>query len=259
MSDFPVVQGVSGGLQSALTERSKVQTTQSGNFQHIRYDSYTGAWSFGKDNEELTGWRATIITDSIAHGWHLWVDREVTKRMVGFTENLPEKPESREDRKGNLQTANEARGFQCVLEDEDGVQMQWEHSTDGCRRAIDTVLDVIRGRAMEEAEYLYPVIVFGQGTAYENSYKAGEMIVPPQLDIIGWRNMDGKDAPDGVVVAIKKKPKKAEAKVVAKPEDTDEDGDEGVNAQEEADAGEADAGAEEEAPRRRQRRHPTPV
>ena len=196
MANFPTVQGMGGSLQTALKDKVKVHTTQSGNIQHIRYDSYTGDWSFGKDNEPITGEVVCIITNSIVHGWHRWVDREVFKRMVSFVDELPEKPENVEDRKGNVQSANEARGFQCVMEDgEDNIQMSWEHSTDGCRRAIDAVLETIMARAQEEPDFLYPVVKLQNDTPYENSYKDGEMIYPPLLEIIGWRNAEGEDAP----------------------------------------------------------------
>jgi len=197
MSNFPTVQGMGGSLQEALKDRVKINTTSSGNIQHIRYDSYSGDWTFGKDSEEITGEIVTIITNSIVHGWHRWVDREVFKRMVSFLDDLPEKPGNVEDRKGKVQVANEARGFQCVMgEGEDSVQMSWEHSTDGCRRAIDNVLEAMMARAQEEAIFLYPVVKLGNDKPYENSYKDGEMIYPPTLELVGWRDADGNDAPD---------------------------------------------------------------
>jgi len=246
MANFPTIQGMGGSLQSALKDKVKVHTTQSGNIQHIRYDSYTGDWSFGKDNEPITGEVVCIITNSIVHGWHRWVDREVLKRMVSFVDELPEKPENVEDRKGNVQSANEARGFQCVMEDgEDNIQMSWEHSTDGCRRAIDAVLETIMARAQDEPDYLYPVVKLQNDTPYENSYKDGEMIYPPLLEIIGWHNTEGEDAPEAATqVEDKSKDKKAkkDTKAEAAPEDGEKEPEKGNGAN------------EDEQPRRQRRR-----
>ena len=223
MANFPAVQGMGGSLQDALVEKSKVQTSASGNMQHVRYDSYSGDWSFGKDNEDITGAEVTIITNSITHGWHRWADREVVKRMANFTEDLPEKIEPIEDRKGKMQTANEARGFQCVLDvdsDEGSIQMSWEHSTDGCRRAIDAILDATRARALDEADFLFPVVLLKNDTPYENSYKDGEMIYPPMLEITGWRNQEGEMAGDTVAKVEDKSSKK---KAKAEPEEANDD------------------------------------
>lgn len=222
MSKFPVVKGMGGNLQEALTTKVKVQTKTAGNIQHMRYDSYSGEWSFGKDNEDLSGEEVTIITNSIVHGWHRWADQEVFKRMASFLDDLPEKPESVEDRKGKTQAASEARGFQCVLEyegDVESTQMSWEHSTDGCRRAIDTVLETIMARAQSEPEFLYPVVVLKHDKPYENSYKKGEMIYPPMLEIIGWRNAEGEDAPDETAkIEAPKKTRAAKPKAEPEPE-----------------------------------------
>tara|TARA_R110000765_G_scaffold48738_1_gene99420 strand:- start:3108 stop:3839 length:732 start_codon:yes stop_codon:yes gene_type:complete len=224
MANFPTVQGMGGSLQDALKSKVKVQKTESGNVQHIRYDSYSGDWTFGKDNEDITGETVTIITNSFSHGWHRWADREVFKRMASFLDDLPDKPESVEDRKGKTQTANEARGFQCVIKDGDNnIQMSWEHSTDGCRRSIDGVLDETMARAQEEPEFLYPVVKLGNETPYENSYKDGEMIFPPKLEIIGWRNEAGEDAPDAAPKLEKPKKAKKAAKEEAPEEAEEED------------------------------------
>jgi hypothetical protein len=223
MGNFPTVQGLGGSLQEALKERVKVNTTATGNVQHVRYDSYSGDWSYGKDNEDITGRTVTIITNSFTHGWHRWADREVYKRMAAFLEDLPEKPDPVEDRKGKTQEANGARGLECVLEDgEDNIQLSWEHSTDGCRRAIDEVLTATIERAQEEPEFLYAVVKLTNATPYENTYKDGEMIYPPTLEILGWRDASGNDAPDGVAKVEDKSKAKAKARD-EEPEDAPEE------------------------------------
>ena len=258
MANFPTIQGMGGSLQNALKEKVKVQTTPSGGLQHIRYDSYTGQWSYGKDGEDITGDEVTVITPSICHGWHRWKDREVFKRMVNFLDDLPEKPEAVEDRKGKVQVANEARGFQCMLDgatQADDLQLSWEHSTDGCRRAIDTLLEATMSRAQTEAEYLYPVVKLENDTPYENSYKDGEMIYPPMLTITGWRDHEGNDAPEEVAqVEDKTPPKKTRAtKTVKEPDpETDPETPEAAHEAEEESKTE-----EPERPRRQRRRNRT--
>jgi len=195
MSNFPTVPGFSGSLAEAV-QQSKVQSTDTGGVAHIKYNAYGGDWKFGKDGEDITDETVTVITDTISHGWHLWCDREVTKRMVSFVTECPEPMPDREDRKGKMQSANGARGFECVLDDDgESIQLSWEHSTDGCRRAVDAMLTAIRARAATDPEYLYPVVKLTSDPPYENPYKDGEMLHPPKLEIVGWRNREGEDAP----------------------------------------------------------------
>lgn len=203
MSNFPAVQGLGGSLQSALTERVKVSAKESGGTVHLKYGSYTGEWTFGKDQEDVTGEQITVFTPSISHGWHLWADKKVTKLTVPFTEDIPEELPARKDERGNICQATEARGFQCMLEmdDDDTINLSWEVGTTGGRQAVDALLNEIRRKAMNEAEFLYPVVKLGSRDGYENPNKKGEMISPPKLEVVGWRNQEG-DWETQKVVAI---------------------------------------------------------
>jgi hypothetical protein len=194
MSNFPAVTGLGADLQTALVENVQVNTSSAGGGAHLKYGSYNGEWSFGVDAEDATNGEVTIFTPSIVHGWHLWCDKKVYKEMVPFTSPLPQTLPPVEDERGKLQQANEARGFQCMMEFEDEgdpLQLSWEHSTVGCRSAIDSVLIEIRKKAVGEADYLYPVVKLTSRTPYENPHKSGEMIHPPELEIVGWRNQEG--------------------------------------------------------------------
>lgn len=199
MSNFPAVTGLSADLQTALVEQVQVNTSSAGGGAHLKFGSYNGEWSFGADAEDATGMEVTIFTPSIVHGWHLWCDKKVYKDMVSFTTPLPPTIPPREDERGKLQQANEARGFQCMLEFEEGepLQLSWEHSTVGCRQAIDSVLNEVRKKALVEAEFLYPVVKLTSRTPYENPHKAGEMLSPPDLEIVGWRNQEGEWEDEG--------------------------------------------------------------
>jgi len=219
--NLPQVAGV-GSLRDALTSHVKTNITQGGGEQFLGYNSYSGKWTFGKDNEVIEPEdRLRIVPEGLRHGWHLWVDKKVMEVMSSVFKPMPEEPAAVQDSKGKLQQASEARGMMAVLvlEDEDDIQVSWEHSTDGCRRAIDGVLSELMLRAQTEAEYLYPVVSLTSGTPYENSYKPGEMITPPKIDIVGWCNQDGEEAPDA---PKKVAAPKAEAEPAAEEEDAEE-------------------------------------
>jgi hypothetical protein len=240
MANFPVVQGMGDGLQAALQKKVKVQTPTAGGSQHIKFGAYNGEWTFGRDNEPLNGEEVIVITPAFVHGWHLWVDRDVTKVMASFLQDRPEKPADREDRKGKVQSAAEAFGMQCVLRDgDDNIQMSYEACTDGARRAIGGLIDAVRSRAMEEPEFLYPKVVMGHDKPYENAYKDGEMIYPPTFEIVGWCNEDGEDEDAPVEKLAAPKKKKAAAEPEPEPEEVEEE--------------EGEEEAEEEAPRQRRR------
>jgi len=197
MTTIPAVQG-GLTLQNLLKTKVKTQLTTSGGESFLGYNTYSGTWAFGKDNEKLTeDDLIRVIPESLRHGWHRWADKKVHKVMSSVFQEMPEQPEPVRDAKGKLQEASEARGLAGVLQLEDGdVQLSWEASTYGCRSSVDGLLADIMLRANEEAEFLYPVCVFTKGTPYENSYKEGEMLTPPVIKIVGWCNQAGEDAPD---------------------------------------------------------------
>jgi hypothetical protein len=225
MSNLPQVQGV-GSLQDALRTKVQTQLTPSGGENFLGYNTYSGKWTFGKDNEVLTpDDRVRVVPEALRHGWHRWADKKVHKVMSSVFQPLPEKPDPVTDAKGNIQQAQEARGLTGVLEFEDGdIQLTWEAATYGCRASVDSLLADIMLRAQEEAEYLYPVCRFTTGNPYENSYKAGEMLTPPVIDIVGWCNQEGEMAPDAPkqVAAPKAKPQAEEPAEEEEPAEAEE-------------------------------------
>jgi hypothetical protein len=253
MPNFPVIAGTGPALQDALVNKVQVTPTVQGGGQFAKYGSYDGDWVFGRENEDLNGLEVTLITSSFSHGWHRWVDRDVTKSMASFLQPLPDKLPPMEDRRGNMQYAGEARGVQFILlgetDDEAAIQITWEGATDGCRRCLDGVLEQTMARAQTEAEFLFPVVVLGHDTPYENKHKDGEMIYPPKMDIVGWRNQAGELAEETEALAAPAKEQEAET-----PAEAEAKGDpelEPKEASKEADAAEKPA---EDAPRRRRRR-----
>ena len=196
MTNFPTVANVGKDLQAALGQ-SKVNEVAGGAVQHIKYDTYKGEWLVGKEKTNITDEEIVVNTQSIVHGWHLWVDGDNSSRMASFTADIPEQFEPVKDKKGKLQQAAEARGLQAMWEDGDkDVLVQWEASTFGCRSCIDSVMQSIRARAATEADFLYPIVKLGVAEPYENSYKEGEMIYNPTMEITGWCNIQGEEATD---------------------------------------------------------------
>ncbi len=196
---LPTIPGMGSDIQANMLG-SKVNTNAGGGTSHLKFGAYTGKWSFGRDNEDVTDEHLIIAAPTIVHGYHLWCDKKVNKRMAPHTRECPEPQEAVRDQKGKLQEPSEARGLQgmLLLEDVDGktdaIPVSWEHSTDGCRRSIDGVLDSIMARAVTEAVYLHPKVRLTSQPPYENAHKEGEMIHPPRLEIIGWCNGAGKEA-----------------------------------------------------------------
>lgn len=207
MENLPDVKNTST-LQEALLTQVKTPITRNGGESFLGYNSFSGTWTFGKDNEPLEPEDVVrLVPEALRHGWHRWADRKVTKIMSSVFVDMPAEPEAVEDAKGKHCHASEARGLMGVLELEDGdIQLSWEASTHGCRSSIDSVLSEIMSRAATEAEYLYPVVSFGSGPAYENTYKPGEMILPPRIAIVGWSNKEGDLAPDAAMKIAAPKP-----------------------------------------------------
>ena len=57
-------------------------------------------------------------------------------------------------------------------------------------------------------------------TPYENPHKAGEMIHPPELEIIGWRNQEGDwegEKAEKIAAPTKDEPVEADDEAPAKP------------------------------------------
>lgn len=190
MSNFPTIIGPDMDIAAAV-QKSQIKSADVGGVSHIKYDPYSGDWRLGKEADLISDFDVTIITNTITHGWHLWVDREVEKDMVTFLEELPKAMSPRENRQGKTQYPTEARGVQMVLDDEDGVQLSWEHSTVGCKQAIDALMTAIRSRSLVEPDYLYPFCRLSHGTPYANKHKDGEMLFPPLFEILGWCNKEG--------------------------------------------------------------------
>lgn len=198
MTNFPTVANV-GDLADALQNKVKVKDTSSkAGIQFLKNHYTTGEWSLGAERLDMTGETLIINTQSIMHGWQLWVDSKLEEdKMAPFIQDLPIEPEPVEtrNRKGQTETiyAREARSLQGMYE---GDLVEFAGTSHGVLSCIDTLLNAIRARSFEDKEFLYPEVKLSCAEPYENKYKKGEMVHNPVFEIVGWYNMAGDPAPD---------------------------------------------------------------
>ena len=225
MSNFPATQSIGSDLQAALGQ-SKVQSTMTGGVQHLRFksvadegDNTGGMWTYGKDAVECSNDEILINTQSIRHGWHMWVDNELDDVMVPFVQSLPDEPAPVKDAKGKIKQASEARELQGMFIDTDEpFPIQFATSSYGGRAGIDDLLNQIRARAVTEPTYLYPVVTLDHAEPYANPHKAGQMVYNPKFNIVRWCDMEGnpEEGPAKALPAVEE-PEAAEAVEEAAP------------------------------------------
>lgn len=186
---LPAVKMNTSELTQALSQ-SKVASTGGGQGGFLKVDFRTGDWSFGAEQEDVTGDTVVINTPSIGHGWVLWADRKATKVMARFNEPLPEPMPPQGDNQ-----PSEGRIFQGVFLDAgtplaDCQQFTFETNSYGGRAAVDSVLEAIKTKAMTGSAHLFPAVKL-TSTSYVNK-KHGSTIYNPVFDIIGWYNEAGE-------------------------------------------------------------------
>lgn len=182
---FPTTNASITDVSSALAHSKVNENVSNGAKAFIRFDFKTGAFSFGRENEEITGDEVIVNTTSFSHGWVLWVNGTPSKVMRSFVEDIPEPMP-------NSPTGDapaEARGFEARFEDDPNTVLMFETSSYGGRKGCDTLLNAIRARsAGGEKEYLFPVVKL-ESESYRS--KQGSTIHNPQFTIVGWVNQEG--------------------------------------------------------------------
>lgn len=184
---FPTVNTASITDLSTALASSKVQGESSNSGKaFIRFDFKTGSFSFGRDQEDITGDEIIINTTSFVHGWVLWVNGSPQKVLRSFIEDLP--PPMPNGADGSQ--PSESRGFEARFEDDPDTVLVFETSSYGGRAGCDKLLNAIRIRsAGGESEFLFPVVKLES-----ESYKAkqGGTIHNPVFEIVGWVNQAGE-------------------------------------------------------------------
>lgn len=183
---FPTTQSSITDLSSALAQ-SKVHhaDNSSAGKAFLKFNFKDGSFTFGRDQEDITGEEIVVNVATFAHGWTLWVNGQPQKEMRSFVEQLPEPMPSVD---GNQ--PSESRGFEARFpEEDDDTILVFETNSFGGRKGADKLLTEVSIRsASGEAEYLYPVVRLAS-----ESYKSkqGSTIHNPIFEVVGWMNQDG--------------------------------------------------------------------
>lgn len=194
MTNFPVTQSVGTDLVGALNNSKVNEVENKAGIQFLKYDPYTGNWFFGKGNTKITGEQVTVNTQTIGHGWQLWVDQKLAdKNFVPFVNDLPIAMEAVRDKKNQLQEPREARILGGMMETDEGeVVFEFTGTSYGVKQAVDTLLNEIKIKSQATAEFLYPEVILTAQEPYENSNKKGEFIHNASFEVVGWRNLAGE-------------------------------------------------------------------
>lgn len=183
---FPTIQNSITDLSSALAQ-SKVHhaDNSSAGKAFLKFNFKDGSFTFGRDQEEITGEEIVVNVATFAHGWTLWVNGQPQKVMRSFVEQLPEPMPSVD---GNQ--PSESRGFEARFpEVDDDTILVFETNSFGGRKGADKLLtDVSIRSASGEAEYLYPVVRL---TSESYKSKQGSTIHNPVFEVVGWMNQEG--------------------------------------------------------------------
>jgi len=201
---FPAVQSSVSDLKGALAV-SKVQPSTNSNAgkAFLKFDFKDGAFSVGREAEDVTGDTIIINTASIRHGWTLWANGTPTKVSVPFTQDLPE---AMAPVGGDYPT--ESRSFEAAFpeEDDDSIIM-FDSNSYGGRKGVDTILEAVQAKsaADDDTGFLFPIVSLDSEN-YKS--KQGSIIHNPVFTITGWMNAAGdvegeKEAPKLEVVEEK--------------------------------------------------------
>lgn len=213
--NLPTVSTSASALREAFGQ-SKVQETTGGIGGYIKFHYETGEFSFGRDQEEVSGDTVLVNVSTFCHGWVLWhpVDG-ANKNLVPFTQELPE-PMPNVVHKGKTVEPSQGRAFQGMFMDGDEATdaFTFETNSYGGRQAVDALLVAVKARAAEGKDDLFPLVTL-DSTSYENkSYN--KTIHNPVFTIVGWRTWEGVEAADA------NEPKKLEADAPAEEKAAEE-------------------------------------
>ena len=189
MPNFPVVMDPSD-LASALLG-SKVAAPAATGVVFIRMSFDTGEWTLGSDQEDVTDEEVLILTDSIAHGWVMWVAGVSRPQTVfrPFNEDMPMPM-------APVGADEPAEGRSLSGAFLDGQMFQYENSSYGCRKAVDTLLSAIKTRSANGGQHLYPRVKLTSETYPGTGNRNGKTNHNPVFDVIKWCDRDGNAEAD---------------------------------------------------------------
>lgn len=171
-------------LAEAVQQSKFTPAAGGGDEIFCKFDYQTGVYLLGREALNIAGEEVTIHTDSISVGWVCWSGGKPNKKLVNFTQELPEQPAPI-----GLDQYVEARAI--MFKTDEGEQVILEGNSYGIRSGIDDLIMKIKQQAADpaNAEYLYPKVVLSS-----NDYKhsTGNTIFNMVLTIISWCNVDGE-------------------------------------------------------------------
>ena len=186
---LPAIKMSTKDLRGALAQSQVQETAAGGIGGFLKFDFQTGEWSYGRDQEEVTGDKVLINVATFGHGWVLWLNSEAQKNLVRFTDPLPEPPASAVDAKGNTVEASQARAFQGAFLDGND-QLTFETNSYGGRQGVDALLAAVKQRAASGEGDLYPIVKLSS-SSYVNKAYGNKTIHNPVFEIVGWADEFG--------------------------------------------------------------------
>jgi hypothetical protein len=177
---------------AARVAAAKIPTAATGGvggFLKFAFDD--GEWTFGRDQDEVTGDVVLVNTNTICHGWILWHAAKATKVLTTFDNDMPEAPAAI----GNDQPS-EARAFGAAFYDngKPGEQLTFETNSFGGRKAVDTLVRAIIDRVTQgETVALYPLVKL-TSESYRNKNYHNKLIHNPVFEIVDWCDQNGNKA-----------------------------------------------------------------
>lgn len=185
---LPTIKGSVSDLASSFkVVQVNTQDTSGGTLGgYLKFDFKDGAWSFGRDGDDVTGDNVAINIRTFAHGWKLWANGTFTSVLVNITDAEPPCPPPVGDKH-----ASAARAFAGAFWDQGkpGEQLVFETNSYGGRKAVNVLIEAVKAKVQSSASFLFPVVKLGS-ESYKNQ-KHGSLIHNPTFEIVDWANESG--------------------------------------------------------------------
>lgn len=206
MNDMQLFPGVSADRDlTKLYKESKVALNLKPDtgLVFLRFNGDSGQYFAGAAKEDMTNSELLVNPFSFKHGWALWEAGKINKRMVAFTDSLPDpqEPIKTVTKDGDPVTIrpSEARAFRLL---DLATQTQYELSTNshGGRQGCDVLFNEVSSRIEAgEQEYLFPFVELSAGDMYQHDRgKSCNM----SLKIKGWYDFEGNLQGEPKTVAV---------------------------------------------------------
>lgn len=188
---LPAIQASATGLAARVAAAKMPATASAGVGGFLKFDFNSGDFTFGRDQDEVTGDIVLVNTNSICHGYILWHEAKATKVLTTFDNDMPPAPAAI----GSDQPS-EARAFAAAFYDDGkpGEQMTFETNSFGGRKAVDSLIRAVIDRVSAgETVTLYPLVKL-TSESYRNKTYHNKLIHNPHFEIVDWCDQNGVPA-----------------------------------------------------------------